>query len=424
MKDGYSFDLDESGLDKQYQANYQAYQRIFQRCGLEYLAVNADAGAIGGSINKEFMILADSGEDTVLRCDTCGYAANAERAEIGYTKHNAEQDETPLASEMTSTPNAHTVQQVCDFLHVDASKLIKTILVTCDNKPYAALIRGDRELNLSKLGRILGGETVLATPEVIIKVTGAPVGFAGPVGLKDVRIIADTELKASVNMVVGANQSDAHRVNVTPDVDFHVDEWADIRTAAAGDCCGQADCTGHYLDAHGIEVGHIFKLGTKYSKAMHAQVQNEQGEMQDIVMGCYGLGVSRTVAAAIEAHHDQDGILWPVTIAPFEVVIIPVNSSDETQRKAAESLYKELKCLGIDVLLDDRDERSGVKFKDADLVGYPVRVIAGRSLAENKVEISLRRQKTDRTLIPVDEAAGYIQQLIQEEKDRLLIPKI
>jgi len=421
MKDAYSFDLDEEGLDRSFQAHLAAYGRIFTRCGLEYLVVEAESGAIGGTENLEFMILARSGEDTVLRCDTCGYAVNAERADIGVQP--AAQSPSTIQnpeSKIVSTPGAHTVAQVCNFLKVEPAQLIKTILVTADGTPLAALVRGDRELNLPKLGRFLGAEkTEMADAATIERLTGAPVGFAGPVGLEGLRIVADWELQGAQNMVVGANQNDAHRVDVTPGVDFQVTDWADLRVAVAGDPCPKPGCAGHYRDTHGIEVGHIFKLGTKYSQAMGARVQTETGENVEVVMGCYGLGVSRTMASAIEAHHDENGICWPISIAPFEVVVVLVNPNDEAQRAASEALYNTLRARGVDTLYDDRDERSGVKFKDADLIGYPIRVVAGRTLAEGKVEVALRRDKAAASAVPLAEAADYVVGLIEREKARL-----
>lgn len=420
MKDAYSFDLDEEGLDRSFRAHEAAYGRIFQRCGLDYLVVEAESGAIGGSENLEFMVLAESGEDTVLQCDACGYAVNAERAEIGMqaTAQDRSKNED-RRSKIVATPGAHTVAQVCEFLKVEPTQLIKTILVTADGAPLAALVRGDRELNLPKLGRLLGAEkTEMADAATVERITGAPVGFAGPVGLEGVRIIADRELQGAENMVVGANADDAHRVDVTPGVDFQVSDWADLRVAVAGDPCPKPGCEGRYQETHGIEVGHIFKLGTKYSRSMGARVQTETGESVEVIMGCYGLGVSRTLAAAVEAHHDADGICWPLTIAPFEVVVMPVNPKDEAQRAAAEQVYANLRARGVDALLDDRDERSGVKFKDADLIGYPIRVVAGRTLTEGNVEVALRRDKAAARAVPLTEAADYVVGLIGQEKNR------
>jgi prolyl-tRNA synthetase len=417
MFDGYSFDSDQAGLDAIYRENYDAYCRIFQRCGVEYLAVEADPGAIGGSENHEFMLLTESGEDTVLRCDSCSYAANAERAEVVNEDHlPILRDRRP--SEVISTPEAHTVEQVCDFLGIFPQALIKTIICMADSKPIAALIRGDRELNLPKLARILGAKSLeLAPPEVVVRVTQAPIGFAGPVGL-DLPIYVDNELDSVEDYVVGANQADAHRIQVTPNHDFAVTQWGDIRTAIAGDACVRCG-TGHLTEARGIEVGHIFKLGTKYSGDMSALFQNEHGEKHPILMGCYGLGVSRTMAAVVEAHNDADGVVWPLSIAPYEVVLIMANMKDVAIREAAEALYRDLQAQGVDVLLDDREERVGVKFKDMDLIGIPLQVVIGKGLAEGNIEASLRRNKSEKRLIPVAEAAQTLADWVADERRAL-----
>ncbi len=422
MKDSYSFDNDTESFMRSYNAHAEAYERIFRRFGLAFLAVDADPGDIGGSESREFMILADSGEDTVLVCDKCGYAANAERAEIGIDdrRPTTDDDQSKIQnpeSKIVSTPGAHTVAQVCEFLGVGPEKLIKTIIADVDGEPVAALVRGDRDLNLPKLGRFLGGKAAMSEAATILRITKAPVGFAGPVGLDGIRIIADHELVGAENMVVGANQADAHRVDVTPGVDFQVTQWGDLRVAQAGDRCSK--CDGQYRDAHGIEVGHIFQLGTKYSSAMGAQVATDEGEKRDIVMGCYGLGVSRTMAAAIEALHDDDGIRWPISIAPYQVVIVLVNPGDEQQRETAERLYRELSDSGVEVMLDEREERSGVKFKDADLIGYPIRIVAGRAVAEGNVELVLRRDKSATRLVPIAEAVRAVTDLIQAETELL-----
>jgi prolyl-tRNA synthetase len=420
MFDGYSFDSNEEDLDRIYKATYRAYGRILQRCGLEYLAVEADPGAIGGTENHEFMILAEDGEDTVLRCDTCSYAANAERAEVRVELGDAVRPE-PKPSEVVATPDTHTVEQVAAFLKVGPEQVIKTIIATADGKPVAALVRGDRELNLPKFARLLQARNVeLADAATVVRVTSAPVGFAGPVGLglpADIPIYVDNELRLGGNYVVGANAPDAHRINVTPEHDFPVTVWGDIRTALAGDRCPRCE-TGHLTEARGIEVGHIFKLGTKYSRDMGALYQNENGEKHPIIMGCYGLGVSRTLASAIEAHHDANGILWPISIAPFEVAIIIANMGDANQKQAGRELYAALKTLQVDVLLDDREERAGVKFKDMDLIGVPVQVVVGKGLAEGVVEVGLRREGTRQT-VAVQEAAAKIAHLIAQEKARL-----
>lgn len=419
MFDGYSFDSNEADLGAIYIENYKAYGRIFNRCGLDYLAVEADPGAIGGSENHEFMVLTASGEDTVLRCDSCGYAANAERAEVP-EKPASVATEVPKDSEVVATPGAHTVDDVCTFLKVTADKLIKTIICVADGKPAAALVRGDRELNLPKFARVLAAKSVeLADPATVIRVTSAPVGFAGPVGLAaDVPIYADNELKLGANYIVGANEADAHRINVTPGKDFQVGFWGDIRTAVAGDACARCE-TGRLTEARGIEVGHIFKLGTKYSKDMNALFQNDAGEKFPIIMGCYGLGVSRTMAAAIEAHHDENGITWPISIAPYEVAIVIANVADENQSRVAHEIYAALKSRHVDVLLDDRVERIGVKFKDIDLIGIPIQVVVGKGLATGVVEVGLRREKSERRTVEVQEAATAIADLVNEEKARL-----
>jgi prolyl-tRNA synthetase len=419
MFDGYSFDADETALDVIYKANYRAYERIFQRCGLAYLAVEADPGAIGGSENHEFMVLTESGEDTVLRCNTCHYAANAERAEVRNEPRPPSTQDIP-GSEVVMTPDAHTVEQVCAFLGVTPDTLIKTIICTADGKPVAALVRGDRELNLPKFARFLQTAHVeLADAETVQRVTGAPVGFAGPVGLSEtVPIYVDHELDLSANYVVGANQADAHRINVTPGFDFQVTAWGDIRTAVAGDHCPRCEA-GTLTEARGIEVGHIFKLGTKYSQSMQAYFQTETGEKHPIIMGCYGLGVSRTMAAAIEAHSDENGIRWPVSIAPFTVVLLVATTKDTEQMRVAEELYVALKQAGVDALLDEREERFGVKFKDMDLIGIPIQVVVGKGVAEGVVEVGLRRDKEQRETVAVAQAAEYITRLIASEQARL-----
>lgn len=418
MFDGYSFDHSEAGLDKIYRANYEAYGKVFRRCGLEYLAVEADPGAIGGSENHEFMVLTENGEDTVLRCDSCSYAANAERAEVPVNP--ALQREAPLPSEVIATPGAHTIEEVSVFLAVPAQRLIKTIVCTADGKPVMALVRGDRELNLPKFARVVGAKSVeLADVPTVLRVTGAPVGFAGPVGLAEsLPVYVDNELQAGGNYVVGANAADAHTRNVTPGHDFEITAWGDIRTAVAGDRCPR--CTeGHLTDARGIEVGHIFKLGTKYSKDMQALYQSETGEKLPVLMGCYGLGVSRTMASAIEANHDAQGIVWPITIAPFTVSIVIANMKDEAQITAGEKLYQELKARKVDVLFDEREERAGVKFKDMELIGIPIMVVVGKGLATGEVEIGLRREQGSRSAVSVDEAASYVTKLIAAEEARL-----
>ena len=419
MFDGYSFDSSEEDLDKIYRANYRAYERIFQRCGVQYLAVEADPGAIGGSENHEFMILTESGEDTVLRSDIGTYAANAERAEIAYTLRDVAITETE-AAQVVATPGARAVEEVCAFLKVGPETLMKSIVCVADGKPVLALIRGDRELNLPKFTRAIGaGAAELADAATVVRVTGAAVGFAGPVGLNEtVPIYADNELNTGTGYVVGANAADAHRLPVVPGRDFVPTGWGDIRTAVAGDPDPRM-AGAKLVEARGIEVGHIFKLGTKYSAAMKAEYTDDKGANHPILMGCYGLGVSRTMAAAVEAHHDENGIVWPITIAPYEVAVFAANWKEETQVNAARDIYRELRAKGVDALLDDREERLGVKFKDLELVGIPIQVVAGKGLAEGLVEIGLRRVKAEREPVPLSEAAQYVINLIESEKGRL-----
>ncbi|MEG6615726.1 proline--tRNA ligase [Peptococcaceae bacterium 1198_IL3148] len=409
MKDLYSFDRDEAGLDTSYQKMYQAYNNIFSRCGLTFRPVEADSGAIGGSSTHEFMVLADSGEATILYCDCCDYAANVEK--VTAPAAGLDPHEQPLAMEEMATPAAHTVEEVAEFLKVEPKQIIKTLIYKTDQEIVAALVRGDRELNEIKLYNLLGCLTLdLAGPETVQKVTGAPVGFAGPVGLKDIRIIADQEVMAMVNAVTGANKGDTHFINVNPDRDFKVDLVADIRLVNAGEPCPK--CNGTLLEAKGIEVGQVFKLGDKYSKVLKATYLDENGKEKPLIMGCYGIGVSRTMAAAVEQNYDENGIIWPVNIAPFHAVMVPVNAKDDKLMAVAEDLYQQLAANGIEVLLDDRPERPGVKFKDADLIGYPVRIVIGKKAIETN-EVEVFNRKTKETFnIAINDVLGTTKQML------------
>ncbi|TYO96304.1 prolyl-tRNA synthetase [Geothermobacter ehrlichii] len=404
MKDAYSFDLDDAGADVAYEKMYQAYRRIFQRCGLKFRAVEADSGAIGGSFSHEFMVLADSGEDAIVSCDSCEYAANVEKAEIRFDA----QAPAPAAElQKVATPGQKSIAEVASFLGVPAEKLVKTLIVETDSgELVAVLLRGDRELNLVKVGNLLDADWVeLASDDKVFKVTGAPAGFAGPVGL-EIPVLADMEVRAMADFVVGANEKDAHLTGVNHGRDFEVSRFADLRQAEAGDPCPR--CGGRLETWRGIEVGHVFKLGTKYSESMQATVLDEQGRERTLVMGCYGIGIGRTVAAAIEQNHDENGIIWPMPIAPFQVLVTLVNPKDEAVAAAGEKLYRELCERGIEVLLDDRDERPGSKFKDADLIGIPLRVTVGsRGLKDGRLELQQRRSG-ERTLYPVDEMADRV----------------
>jgi prolyl-tRNA synthetase len=416
MYDGYSFDTDEGALETMYQKVRNAYIRMFERMGLPTLIVDAEAGAIGGGSNEEFMIIAESGEDKVLQCDKSGYAANAERCELPDPKLTPPPIDNIPPAQKVDTPNARTVEEVCAFLNTTPDRLVKTLLMRVDGKPVAALVRGDRELNPYKLMHALDGESVeMLDAATIQQLTNAPVGFAGPVGLPaEVPIYADYELKGLQDFITGANAPDAHLIHVCWGRDFPEPVWADLRVAQAGDPSPRHP-EGVLREVRGIEVGHIFQLGIKYSQAMGALFTDAEGNQKPIIMGCYGLGVSRCLAAIVEAHHDEDGIRFPIAVAPFEVILILVNPEDAEQRAAAERLYEELTALGVETLYDDRDERSGVKFKDADLIGVPLQVVVGRAVKDGQVELRLRTDKNAERL-PLDAAAQTIAERVRAMK--------
>ncbi|MEW5945188.1 MAG: proline--tRNA ligase [bacterium] len=412
MKDAYSFDADEEGLERSYRAMYDAYSRIFTRCGLKFRAVEADTGAIGGDVSHEFMATADAGEDVLVECGGCGYAANLERAEAGAPdKDPAEM----LEMERLETPGAKTIEEVTAFLGVTPQRLVKTLLYLAGGRPVAALIRGDHTLNETKLKRLLREESLMpADAGTIERLTGAPVGFAGPAGLaENTPVVSDITVAAMRNFITGGNRRDLHVGNVNPGRDFRADRTGDIRFATEGDKCPR--CGGRHRFMRGIEVGQIFKLGVKYSAKMGLEYTDAAGETRLVVMGCYGIGVSRTVAAAVEQNNDGDGIIWTPELAPYLVDIIPVSMKDAAQREAAERAYAELWEAGIEAIMDDRDERPGVKFKDADLIGFPLKIVIGKALADGKVELQARRTG-EKTLVPasetvrrVREAAGGLQ---------------
>ncbi|MGI6147984.1 MAG: proline--tRNA ligase [Limnochordia bacterium] len=410
MKDMYSFDRDEAGLDESYWACYHAYERIFSRCGLDVRPVEADSGAIGGDVTHEFMVLADVGEAVVLYCSACDYAANVERAESG----KVAQSEVPpkqLPMEEVATPGKTTIAEVTEFLGAAPQQCIKTMIYLADGEPVAALVRGDHELNEIKFQRVLGCASLeLADAATIERVTGAPVGFAGPVGLR-IPVVADHAVTEVVNAVVGANKADYHIKNVNIGRDFQVTRTADIRVVVAGDPCPK--CGAPLTSAYGIEVGQVFKLGTKYSAALKATFLDENGTEQPLIMGCYGIGVGRTVAAVIEQNHDEHGIAWPVAIAPYHVIVVPVTIKDEQQAKTAREIYEALQRADVEVVLDDRDERPGVKFKDADLIGFPIRITVGpKSLSKGMAEITLRKTG-ERMELPVDQITDYVVKTIK-----------
>jgi prolyl-tRNA synthetase len=392
MKDAYSFHVDEADALREYQNMYDAYVRIFNRCGLAYRAVEAATGAIGGSRSHEFQVLADSGEDAIVACDHCQYAANVELAELKREPPTPpDESQTFLPRQKVPTPGKHTVAEVTEFLQVPPQQLIKTLIYMADGQPVAVLVRGDHDVNELKLRAALGVEEVaLASDKVVEEVTKAPVGFAGPVGL-GLTVVADREVAGVANAVTGANEADRHFVNVNLARDFKVARYLDIRTAAPGDTCARCG-EGKYQGYRGIEVGQVFFLGTKYSTPMGCNYLDEGGQEKPMVMGCYGIGVTRTVAAAIEQGHDDNGIIWPMAIAPFHVEIVSLQPNDPAVRDAAAKLHDELAAAGIEVLLDDRDERAGVKLNDADLLGIPLRVAVGKkSLAGGELELKWRR---------------------------------
>jgi prolyl-tRNA synthetase len=399
MKDGYSFHASEASLDETYEAYRQAYCRIFEACRLEYSMVEADTGTIGGSFSHEFMVLAGSGESAVVRCPQCGYAANVEKA-VTKALHWHLPDEERAGREQVPTPGARAVDEVAAMLGVPRERVVKTLLYETENGLVALAIRGDREVNEVKLQNFLGVQRLqLAGPEQVQAATGAPVGFAGPVGLANgIDLIADESVRDLRNFVCGANAADAHWKGCNWGTDATPTAWGEFVLVQAGDACPR--CDGTLEQFRGIEVGHIFKLGTKYSQAMQCNFLDAEGASLPMIMGCYGLGIGRTVAAAIEQNHDADGIVWPLPLAPFSVLLVMLNPDDEQVRTVADEIYSALRERGVDVLYDDRDERPGVKFKDADLIGIPVRLVVGaRSLAEGKVELSQRR---DREKHPVE----------------------
>lgn len=387
MKDAYSFDTTKEGLDESYKAMYDAYRRIFDRLGLNYMIVDADTGAMGGSGSQEFMVISEVGEDTIAYCEDCRYSANIEKAVcVAPEASNEEMKE----KHKIGTPNARTIDEVAAFFGKDAKSFVKTMIYNCDGKLYAVLVRGDREINEVKLANITGAaEIALADAEDVVKITGAKVGFAGPVNLS-APIIADNEVMAMRNFIVGANETDCHIENVNPGRDFTPEITADIRSIEEGDICPV--CGKRIKTAQGIEVGHIFKLGTKYSDALGLTYRDETGEDKSVIMGCYGIGVNRCLAAVIEQNHDDNGIIWPVAVAPYKAVVVPVNVNDSVQTNMAEEITKRLEDEGIEVIIDDRDERPGVKFKDWDLIGIPVRITVGKKAGEGLVEYKLRNE--------------------------------
>lgn len=408
MKDAYSFDKDNEGLDISYKKMYDAYCAIFNRLGLDFTIVDADSGAMGGSGSQEFMVKSPVGEDGIAYCDACSYAANYEKAEC--VPQKKEYKEGDLELNKVETPNVHTIEELVGFFKTEPYVFAKTIIYKADDKYIAAMVRGDREINEVKLKNLVGcvDDLELAEPFMVRQLTNAEVGFAGPIGL-DIEVIADLEVSEMKNFIVGANETGYHYENVNINRDFTPSKIADIRVITDGDKCPK--CGQPIKTAQGIEVGHIFKLGTKYSDALGLKYTDETGEQKTVIMGCYGIGVTRCIAAAIEQNHDENGIVLPVAIAPYHVIVVPVNNKDEEQMSIAQQIYEDLLNSGIEAVLDDRSERAGVKFKDADLIGIPLRIVVGKKCGEGIVEYKLRKDENavEKTIEDAKkEAVNYI----------------
>ena len=417
MKDAYSFDIDEEGSNLSYEKMYAAYEAIFTRCGLKFRAVEADTGPIGGSYSHEFMVLSNSGEDDIVSCQDCKYASNLEKAEVTIRESDSKNIEKEEDLQIVDTPEMRTIDEVTKFLSIGPEKLVKTLIYQTEHGPIAALVRGDHDLNETKLRNVLNvQEFTMADPETVFDVTGAPMGFAGAIGLK-VRVLADFAIKEMKNMVMGANKNDKHILNVNEGRDFQVEQYADLRMITSSDPCPR--CGGKLVFGKGIEVGQVFKLGTKYSTALKANFLDKNGREIPIIMGCYGIGIGRVVAAIIEQSRDENGIIFPISISPFEVTILPLELHETTVRKVAENLYQHLSNLGLAVFLDDRDERPGFKLKDADLLGIPVRAtVSLRTLKSDSIEIKLR-SKADLRLLSIDKTPEAIKEVVQSLYDSL-----
>lgn len=410
MKDAYSFDRDEAGLDVSYKLMYDAYTRIFTRCGLTFRPVEADSGAIGGSGSHEFMVIADSGEAEIVYCNECDYAANVEKAEMHVIEAP---EEEAKAVEEVKTPDCKTIADVCAYLNLPVDKSVKAVAFNSEKGLILCFVRGDHEVNEIKVINTVGVNEVEMAEESLLAAAGTIGGYMGPVGIDPEKtiVVVDSTVMKMHNICCGANKEGYHLLNVNPGRDFTPTYVADIRLIQEGDPCPH--CGGKVSKARGIEVGQVFKLFTKYSEAMHATFLDENGKEKPMVMGCYGVGVSRTMAAAIEQNNDKDGMIWPVAIAPYEVLVVPVNTKDEASTQKAEAIYEELKKAGVEAVIDDRNERPGVKFKDADLIGYPLRVVVGpKTLAEGKLEVKVRRTG-EVQMLPLDsDYIGDIKELL------------
>lgn len=414
MKDAYSFDKDQAGLDLSYNKMHDAYVKIFNRCGIDAKCVAADSGAIGGSNSAEFMVKSEVGEDDVVFCTACDYAANIEKAEA--TPDIAQAEEL-LEVEKVATPDSRGIDEVSSYLNVSPKKTVKLLMYNIDGKIVGVVVRGDREVNEVKVSNAANAATdiMMASHEEYKNATGCEVGFGGPVGLKADLLLVDEEVKNMYNMIVGANETGYHLKNVNYGRDFEgvVGDFRNIENGEKCPVCGEKVSI-----ARGTEVGHIFKLGTKYSEAMNATFIDENGKNTPFVMGCYGIGVTRTMASIIEQHHDENGIIWPLSVAPYHVSVIPVNIKDEEQMKVAEELYNSLKDLGVEVLMDDRNERAGVKFKDSEIMGIPMRVTVGKKISEGAVEFKLRAGG-DNEVIKIENVCNRVKALFEENNLKL-----
>jgi prolyl-tRNA synthetase len=412
MKDAYSFGTDLEQLNTAYDAMYEAYCRIFDRCGLPYVIVEAESGPIGGDSSHEFMVPCSIGEDSVIQCGACGYAANRERAEIGQRAVAAHSDPSAMAFQKVSTPNVRTIDELSAFLKVAPSATGKLLVYLADGKPVAVLIRGDHEANESKVRRAFGVSALEpADASAIQKATGAPMGFLGPVAIR-IPLAVDPAVAVMPVVVVGGNEVDVHFTGVVPGRDFSLDRVVDLRNAEARDPCPR--CAGTLAVTQGIEIGHVFKLGTKYSEAMGANYLDAQGQAHPSIMGCYGIGVNRILAAAVETGHDSNGIIWPLTLAPYEILVVPLQVNNAMVMSEAALLEERLNAAGFDVLFDDRDLRPGVKFKDADLIGIPLRVvISERGLKDGTIEVKWRHEK-DAKPAPAEGAAEAVAGMLRE----------
>ena len=446
MKDAYSFDKDWQGLDESYKKMYEAYERIFKRCGLKVISVEADSGVMGGDVSHEFMVVAERGEDLLVHCASCGYAGSlavAETKDIGHpsaefipsdpfgklrvvlslSKDEVEGLGTGRAESRgqkaegikeVDTPGVTTIEKVGQMLKVRPEDMVKTLIYVADEKPVAVLIRGDHDANEAKIKKYLKCQNLeMASEDAINKATGGPIGFSGPCGLKEARIIADNSIRGMVNFVTGANKKDKHFINVNLDRDFKIEEWHDLRMITERDKCPK--CGKDIKIEHAIEMGHVFKLGVKYSKAMKAEFLDEDGKLKPMIMGCYGIGVNRIIAASIELHNDEKGIIWPSSIAPFEAMIIPINYEKENVRNAADELYDKLEDLGIEVLLDDRNESAGIKFNDAELIGIPVLIVVGeKGIKKGELEIKLRGDLQKSIAIKKEDVVLKIKEIVKK----------